>query len=326
MAEYRERLKEKCYQIGKAGQHSYEKLSDFNKERFRCAVQEQERHLEEVAKDPEYIPQFVNTAQFWTPERILDYSSTVFEGVDNYYLCRNQDCRAFMPNTAWLIEFRALTEGWVPTVDVGVPGMWQPVKAITDGFVDVSPPVSYDLGHYRCPCCFEEYQPWKDKSHRIRPNKLLVTSPNGDPELANRMRMGVDESRVHFLKWTTTAQTILERRFQEIALDLCEETKNMNFDALMKHCIAKIDQRSSRVYFEKQTLSQEIINRANRMNAGLDGDKRRYRYNHLLNGFLCARAPPYVEGQSVVLTDDDVIRHFAYTKMLCGFGQQRALS
>jgi len=158
--------------------------------------------------------------------------------------------------------------------------------------------------------------------HSIRPNKLLVTSPNGNAELAQAMRMGINETAMYFVKWASTSQSIMERRFQEIALQLTEETKNMSYDALMKHCVSKINQKSERVYFERHELRQSIIDMANRTNSGIDGDVRKYRYNHLLKGFLCAHAPPFVEGKSVVLDDDDVIRHFAYTKTLCGLASQ----
>jgi hypothetical protein len=248
----------------------------------------------------------------------LDYASQIWEGVDNYYLCRDAMCRSFGPNTCWIQEFRALEDGWVPEPDGG----WNaPGAQNSDAFVDESPPVNWDLGHYRCAVCTQEYYPWKPKSHMISPNKLLVVCPNGDNKLAEAMGMGPEDTDMYFVRWESTTQAILTRRLQEIALQLCESTKNMTHEQLMAHCIEKINLHSSRVYFKRRELTKSTIHTVNRLNSGVDGNKQRWRYNHLLKGFYTAQAPEYIEGVSVVLTDDDVCRHFAYTKTLCGIAK-----
>ena len=152
----------------------------------------------------------------------------------------------------------------------------------------------------------------------MSPNKLLPISPNGDPVLAKAMRMGAEDYDVHFVRWEATSQAIVQRRLQEIALDLCEETKDMNYNDLMSHCVAKINETSARVFFHKSFLTRKTVHHMNRINAGVDGQNKRWRYNHLLQGFYTAQAPIYIEKETPMLTDDDVIRHFAYTKVLCG--------
>ena len=104
-------------------------------------------------------------------------------------------------------------------------------------------------------------------------------------------------------------------------MELCESTKEMTHEQLMKHCLAKINKSSSRIYFEERQMTKKAIHQTNRLNSGYDGNKQRWRYDHLVKGFYSAQAPEYIEGVSVVLTNDDVCRHFAYTKMLCGISE-----
>ena len=317
--DYRNRLIGLCSKAGRSGQRPYIQMTEQNKRRFVTAFREDEYHVEKISREPDYVPQYVNTPLFWTPERVIDFASQIWEGMDNYYLCRALDCRRFCPNTSWIQEFRALTnEPWVPAPACG----WDhPSAELTDAFVDEAPPVSYDLGHYRCSTCTQEYYPWLPKSHLMHPNKLLVVSPNGDKELAKTMGMGPEDADMFFVRWETTSKTILAHRLKEIALDLCESTKQMTHEQLMTHCLAKINSGASRIFFQEHQLSKRTIHLTNRLNSGKDHNKQRWRYNHLLRGFYSAQALEYIKDVSVVLTDDDVCRHYAYTKMMCGISK-----
>ena len=46
-------------------------------------------------------------------------------------------------------------------------------------------------------------------------NKVLVTSPDGDQELATELQMGMKEHLIWFVLWKDTPSTILQRRMLE---------------------------------------------------------------------------------------------------------------
>ena len=48
-----------------------------------------------------------------------------------------------------------------------------------------------ELEKFRCPLCTREFFPWKESANRMLVNKVLVTSPNGDQELATELQMGM---------------------------------------------------------------------------------------------------------------------------------------
>ena len=111
------------------------------------------------------------------PERVLDYCSEILAGLDNYYLCRHKDCRAYMPNSQWVKQ------------------------------------LEYDK--FRCLLCTREYISWKKSGNRMLVNKVLVTSPNGDQELATELQMGMKEHLIWFVVWENTSSAILQRRMLE---------------------------------------------------------------------------------------------------------------
>ena len=231
--------------IGKFCQRAYTKMSDHDKRRFVLAFEELEKNLQKIAEDPTFVPQHhtelfdpashaggsdlsvqgqpmevnVDTpppkSLFWATEKVLDWTSQVLEGLDNYYLCRNEACRSFMPNTCWLKQ------------------------------------VGHDC--YKCPCCLRDYQPWSDmKPTNIKPNKILVGSCEGDIQMAMDMGMNPEDVFMWFVLWVDTPQAILERRMQEISLQLAEETRNMSTEELQELVGNKVNASSARTFFEKK--------------------------------------------------------------------------
>jgi hypothetical protein len=299
--------------------HAFNTASDYDRERMRAAAAEQEVHLEAMSKDPTYVAQYVTTEHFWTPERILDYASKIVPGLDEYYVCRVDECGYFAPNTMWVQEFKANTdECWLPLEDD--PNSWNG-KRVPHDFVDVAPPVSWDRGHYMCSMCLDRYEPWNPKNGYIPANKLLVCAPNGNEALARALNMDPQEVRFWYVWWADTPQAILQRRLQEIALQLVQETKEMNYEELLRHCVKKINAQAERCYFQRFEFKDQHRQTLNNINAGLTGEKKRWRYNHLVEGFLANKAPPFIHdgpNKTVVMTNDDVITYFAYSKTLCG--------
>ena len=234
--------------IGKFCQRAYTKMSDHDKRRFVLAFEEQENNLQKI-----FVPQLhtgvfdpasqavgtdlsvqgqpmdamevdVDTpppkSLFWATEKVLDWTSQVLEGLDNYYLCRNEACRSFMPNTCWVKQ------------------------------------VGHDC--YKCPCCLRDYQPWStSKPTNIKPNKILVGSCEGDIQMAMDMGMNPEEVFMWFVLWVDTPQAILERRMQEISLELAEETRDMSTEELQELVRDKVNATSARTYFEEKNVRRE---------------------------------------------------------------------
>lgn len=285
--------------VGKLCQRTYNKLDERDKRRFVVAFQEMEENLSKIAETPMFIPQYhtevydkedapagfeyqvhsqavVQKSLFWAAEGALDWSSQLMEGLDNYYLCRNIDCRAFMPNTCWVKEG------------------------------------GYD--HYRCPMCTREYQPWScAKTTNILPNKLLVGSCNGDDDMAREMEMAAQEVRVWFVIWADTPESVLQRRMQEINLKLEEETRNMSSKELAELVHDKVNATSARIFFGQKCMPKTSITEIERLNTETN---RKWEYKHLLKGFLGACAPPYIKGQTPYYDNDDAITMWGYSRHL----------
>ena len=62
--EYRERLIGLCSKAGRSGQRAYMKMTEENKRRFVTAFREDEYHVEKISREPDYVPQYVNTPFF----------------------------------------------------------------------------------------------------------------------------------------------------------------------------------------------------------------------------------------------------------------------
>lgn len=167
---------------------------------------------------------------FFVPERTLDYASELMPGLDDFYLCRNMECRCFCPATCWVKQ-----EG---------------------------------KDRFRCPLCITEYWPWRAKPSFMRPNKMLVASCNGDDAMAADLNMEKNEVRMWFVEWEDTSVAVTKRRLQEIQLNLEQECKDMSPQDLEQLVKAKVDATSERVYFTRRTLSVESISWLDNQNKG----------------------------------------------------------
>ncbi|MFM7979000.1 MAG: hypothetical protein ACKPKO_06750, partial [Candidatus Fonsibacter sp.] len=171
--------------IGKLISRAHENMSDHDKRRFVVAFEELDDNVNKIAADPTFIPhhttevydtviqgqpvgsdllvqgQPVGKSLFWVSEQVLDWASELLGGLDNYYMCRNTSCRAFMPHTCWVKE----------------------------------------EGHdrFRCPFCLRDYQPWATKPTHMTPNKLLIASCNGDENVDLELDMDPSAVRIWFV-------------------------------------------------------------------------------------------------------------------------------
>jgi hypothetical protein len=315
MAEYRSRIKDGIREFAGGLNFAYRKMDDAQKRRFVNSYREFTENKKAVSVDPSYVPQFVCTADFWVPARILEYASELCEGIDNYFVCRDETCGNFSPNTCWMQEYRPR-----PDSEAYYKQLWDP-KAPFDLVLDAAPPVASELHHFRCSLCGTEFQPWQKKSHFIPANKILVSSPAGDVALAKAMGMEPNAVSFRYHYWTDTATTVMVGRLTEIALKLCETTRGMTYGELHEHCVQQINGRAERSYFTQCQIPKKTLLDVNRINSGVYGDKKKWRYDYLLDGFLSAKAPPFVRkgpGQTHVMDSDEFVTMFAYTKTLCG--------
>ena len=104
--EYRLQLKVEVRRMALFVGSGHKRMTEENKERFNEAMEELTENLQKIEADPTFVPELTVTQSFWCTEDVLDFSSTVMEGADNYYLCRNEVCIHFTPNTNWCIEVK----------------------------------------------------------------------------------------------------------------------------------------------------------------------------------------------------------------------------
>ena len=318
--EYREELKKACKAFVVLAKRAYEGMSDFDKRRFVVAYKEQDKHLQAAAKDPSFVPprhgpmteeqaqelegkgKMASTdlsvqgsaaaagsadpsAQasppallFWLPSHIVDWASEIVKGLDNYYLCRGSSCRYFAPNTCWGQEVKDGALRW----------------------------------RFSCPACGDEYAPGRSKSTWYRPNRLLVAQPP-DEETAKAMGMKPGEVTLWFCEWTDTVQCTLERRLTEITLALDEKTRDWDAEKLDGFVKSKVNDTCARSYFALRHLDQGVVKKVRERS-----DARVWTFAHLDQGYYAAQAPEYVEGQTVVLGNDDVLLQYALVKKSLG--------
>ena len=208
----------------------------------------------------------------------------------------------------------------LPSVNFGTEGQIVPpgkipVVCLEDGF------------HYRCATRGQKYEPWQDKSYTIYANKIIVTTPGDDAQLAAMVKMQVGEVAYQFVRWVDTPNQILERRCQEIQLKLAEETKHMSPEQFKEHVLQKIMASSGRTYFAKQQMPPHVVQMIDKINCNRTPgtEKARWRYDHLVGGFWGAKAPVFVAdgpNKTVVMDNDDAIAMWAYSRILCGLAKQ----
>ena len=349
--EYRLRLKFEVRRMASFVAAGHKRMTEENKERFNEAMEELTENLQKIQADPTFVPELTVTQSFWCTEDVLDFSSSVMEGADNYYLCRNEICIHFTPNTNWCIEVKVLEAFRVVTSVSGegpdgrvYADLEMALRFFGDMLAELKVPVGStvsgdappgtvkmivmeDGGHYRCGVCGQKYEPWQTKAHNILANKIIVTTPGDDPDLAREVGMRVGEVAYQFVLWVDTPAQITERRCQEIQLDLAKETRGMDEVTFKAHVLAKIEASSGRTYFAKTTMLPATVRWMDDIN-GAKGynDKQRWRYQHLKGGFWGAKAPAFVKtgpGKTVVHDNDEALVMWAYARQLCGLAKKQ---
>jgi hypothetical protein len=157
----------------------------------------------------------------------------------------------------------------------------------------------------------------------MTPNKLVVCCPGDDPELAREVGMQVGEVSVQFVLWVDSPTAIVERRCQEIALKLKEDTKNLSYRELKSHVLAKIGDTAQRTYFKKMEVSDTAkaqLAESNR--GGWPYEKSYWRMDHLKDGFWGGIAPRFVDGVTPIHDNDEAIAQWALTRTLCNLVKQ----
>ncbi len=94
--------------------------------------------------------------------------------------------------------------------------------------------------------------------------------------------------------------------------------QDMNYLELLEHCTKQVNLDSQRSFFERKTLTAKVMKDINRVNSGKDGDRRHWKHDHLLQGFWNAKGPAFIRDQTPILSTDEYVTLFAYTKTLCG--------
>ena len=51
-------------------------------------------------------------AFFWLTINETQWISQIVKGLDNFFLCRNIDCRIFLPSTCWIQEYKLDEPAW----------------------------------------------------------------------------------------------------------------------------------------------------------------------------------------------------------------------
>ena len=326
----------------------YKRYSEADKLRFNEALDERDMNLKRIEEDPTFVPQYTLTESFWVPESILDFSSKVKDGMDNFYCCRMRGCQYFAPNTNWLIEVKIWEElQKVSAVSGEAPPparVWADPQKVFEIFGDtmgklrlwpkaslepVPPGMQVvvfveDGAHYRCPMCFDKYEHWQNKSTRIPANKLVVTSPGGDEQLAREVDMEPNEVSFQYVLWVDTPTGILERRCQEIQLKLEQETKEMTYNQLKAHVLAKIAASSQKTYIKRMQVPAKVLSDLQWCNTNPACTERVYwRMNHLKDGFWGAHAPAFVDDATVVHDNDDAVAMWAYSRTLCNLAKKQ---
>ena len=105
-----------------------------------AAVEEWVSEWQRKAEDGEYVP--VLDKNKLEPQ-ILEFADVVLPGIDEYYICRQRECRMLVRNTDWIHN-------------LGRGG-----------------------GHYLCISCGEQYRPWKMKPGYIKANEVWVAETYG---------------------------------------------------------------------------------------------------------------------------------------------------
>jgi hypothetical protein len=107
---------------------------------------------------------------------------------------------------------------------------------------------------------------------------------------------------------------------QEITLKLDEDTRNLSDAEFEQFVINQVNRTSARIFFEKKYMPADSLEQVKALNA--QGCKRKWQYEHLLEGFWAGTAPEFVKDVTPYYDNDDAITMWGYTRMLLMKEQQ----
>ena len=96
---------------------------------------------------------------------------------------------------------------------------------------------------------------------------------------------------------------------------LASDARDMSLEDLKARVQAQIASSSHRAYFKKLAMSQSAKYAIDATNEGRWGEKTRWRYDHLVNGFLGAVGPTWTD-DTVVFENEDALCMWGYAKSL----------
>ena len=212
------------------------------------------------AEDGTYVPKLEVTL---LQDQVLQFASEVVPGVDEYYVCRQRECRILCRNTDWIHNLAA------------------------------------GGGHYLCISCGEQYRPWKTQPGYVKANKCwvieatkggaahllpAVTAPSedrgGSTVTASGEARGQESAtptavtsdgkelaawQVIPIVWQDTATQVLTNQLKEIMLKESEKVAAMNPEERLPYVIKVIVAKHRRAYFHDlpvtATAKERMANR-----------------------------------------------------------------
>ena len=256
-----------------------------------------EENLQLAAEDPSFMPTLAPTHTF------ADFLSDITAGHSDYYCCRRQDCRIFCPSSNWV----------------------------------------NNTSHYRCPACFNMYAPWKDGRDSsqvpwVKAQKILVledvpadadsgsfAAGTGPPSLLTGSTAGSGggkapvAARYFLAEWSDTVTTNMTDELKVIYSEIGTELENLPIEEVQAR-IVQLERTSSKSYFRTAELSAQVIEETATLNASSTKHAAKpWSFEHLRNGdkFTYQFAQyTYVEGVTKILSYQDQLRFWAYSKFL----------
>ena len=155
-------------------------------------------------------------------------------------------------------------------------------------------------GHawYRCPACSTQYRPWVQQPSLMQAQKCLVVE---------------DGAKVtfHLMMWPDTSTQVLMNRLKSINLELKQKVDGLSTDKALEVVKQEVNKLCHRSYFQDMHLTQEIKDTVAWLNST---SNTKWKYDRIEDGF---KGVKYAYNDAhPVLSQDDVIRMFGYTKFV----------
>jgi hypothetical protein len=285
-AEWRETVKKLCREVVVAFEVAFKKMEQEEKNKYLIAFEEHTSLRQAIASDPTFVPE--DTKEVFVgpdgPSKLLEespcpyfltsfetsFASEIIPGIDNFFICRQRSCRFIGPNTCWVTE-----EGH---------------------------------GHFKCPRCCTLFRPWKTTSACIKPNKIMIVSPNGDEMLAQALGMDAKGYSMYYIEWADTPLERLQSRMKEITLGL-KDLKDE--EEILQQVIKVVNAKAQRVYWRQESLEPWVMQHFDDINKAC---KKPWSYAHLVHGFWATTGPEYNDDVTPILNTEDMLTLYAHVR------------